>query len=138
MQLRMKLLLPSEARSVPLVRSVLGHSLAALGVTSDCRADIELAITEACTNVLAHAGSDRDYEVTAGITDSTCTLEVVDNSFKPGIAPTPAVGGVLIDGNAEGGRGLQLMRALVDSLDFELHPDDGTTVRMCKALVYAA
>jgi serine/threonine-protein kinase RsbW len=121
----MKLLLPSDARSVPLVRSVLGHSLAVLGVTRDCRADIELAITEACTNVLAHAGDDRDYEVIAGIHDDTCTLEVVDNSYRPVTAPQPAAGGVL-------------MRALVDTLDFEVHDNDGTTVRMRKALVYAA
>jgi serine/threonine-protein kinase RsbW len=134
----MKLLLPSDARSVPLVRSVLGHSLAVLGVTRDCRADIELAITEACTNVLAHAGDDRDYEVIAGIHDDTCTLEVVDNSYRPVTAPQPAAGGVLIDADAEGGRGLQLMRALVDTLDFEVHDNDGTTVRMRKALVYAA
>jgi serine/threonine-protein kinase RsbW len=133
----MKLLLPSDARSVPLVRNVLGHSLAILGVTSECRADIELAITEACTNVLAHASDDRDYEVIAGVCDDVCTLEIVDNSFRPESTPQPAPGGVLIDGNAEGGRGLQLMSALVDTLDFEMHPHDGTTVRMCKTLVYA-
>jgi serine/threonine-protein kinase RsbW len=133
----MKLELPSDARSVPLARTVLGQTLDALGVIRDCRADIELAITEACTNVLAHAADNRDYEVIIGISDDTCTIEVVDNSFRPQSTPQPAAGGVLIDANSEGGRGLQLMRALVDTLDFEVHPDDGTTVRMCKALVYA-
>jgi serine/threonine-protein kinase RsbW len=134
----MKLLLPSDARSVPLVRSVLRHCLETLGVSAECTSDIEIAITEACTNVLAHAHDGNDYEVSAGIHDDTCVLEVVDNSYHPVVAPVPAVRGLLIDADAEGGRGLQLMRALVDTLDFDVHDDDGTTVRMSKALVYAA
>jgi serine/threonine-protein kinase RsbW len=134
----MKLQLPSEARSVPLVRSVLRHSLEILGVSAECTSDIEVAITEACTNVLAHAADGHDYEVSAGIDDDTCVLEVLDRSYHPQVTPIPAPGGVLIDPNAENGRGLQLIRALVDTLYFDVQDDDGTIVRMSKALVYAA
>ncbi len=137
-QLRIELLLPSEARSVPLVRSVLRHTLEVLDVSRECCADIELAITEACTNVLNHVQNEDAYLVVAGIRDDICTLEIVDGGAKTTEVPIPVAGGVLIDENAEGGRGLQLMRALVDTLDFQVHPDDGTVVRMRKTLVYAS
>jgi serine/threonine-protein kinase RsbW len=134
----MTLMLPSDARSVPLVRSVIRHSLEILSVTTDCSSDIEVALTEACTNVLAHSADGRDYQVIVGVQDDTCILEVSDDSFHPAVVPSPAEDGLLIDPNAENGRGLQLMRALVDTLDFDVHEDDGTVVRMSKALVYAA
>ena len=46
---------PRDATSVPLTRRVLDAALASLGVTEDCRADVRLALSEACTNVVRHA-----------------------------------------------------------------------------------
>lgn len=136
MQVRLRLLLPSEARTVPVVRRVLRHTLTVLGVAGDCVDDIELAVTEACTNVLEHVGDDNEYEVVAGVEDDRCILEVIDEGggFE---LPAPAGHGTLLDPAAEGGRGLQLMRALVDHLDFDSYEQRGTVVRMEKALVFA-
>ena len=140
MLLRLKLSLPSDARSVPLARKVFRHTLDLMGVDGGCADDIELAISEACTNVLDHAG-DHEYEVTAGIEHDCCVVEVADRGtgFVSG-DPVPA--GALLDPEAESGRGVQLMTALVDELDFDhcqtrVSGRPGTIVRMSKALVYA-
>jgi serine/threonine-protein kinase RsbW len=82
---RFCLVFPREAVSVPVVRHVLGDALTKIGVDEDCVADLLLAVTEACTNVLRHSGHARRYEVVAEIRSNRCTLEVVDTGrgFNP-------------------------------------------------------
>lgn len=62
------------ARLVPalglrLIRQVMDTALAALEVTAACRHEIAVALTEACSNVVAHAQHTDDYEVTVTIAD---------------------------------------------------------------------
>jgi serine/threonine-protein kinase RsbW len=82
---RFCLVFPREAISVPVVRHVLGDALTRIGVDDDCVADLLLAVTEACTNVLRHSGHGRRYEVVAEIRKNRCMLEVVDTGrgFNP-------------------------------------------------------
>lgn len=134
--LRLRLLLPSEERSVPVVRKVLSHALDVLGVDRTCIDDVELAISEACTNVLDHAGPHDEYVVFAGVDGDDCVIEVCDEG-RDFTEPPHAPEGTLIDPEAEQGRGIQLMRALVDDLDFTASEDSGTVVRLRKALVYS-
>lgn len=134
--MRLRLLLPSEERSVPVVRKVLSHALGVLGVDATCVDDIELAISEACTNVLDHAGEHDEYAVLAGVDGDICIVEVCDDGGEFD-EPPAAPEGELIDPNAEEGRGIQLMRALVDKLDFTVCEDRGTVVRLEKKLIYA-
>src|SRR5580704_17773485 len=75
---RFCLMFPRETISVPVVRRVLGETLDRIGVDEDCIADLLLAVTEACTNVLKHSGPGFRYEVTASVGPHTCVLEVVD------------------------------------------------------------
>jgi len=77
-EIRLTLALPREELSVPAVRRVLAASMKALGVTEQTIADIEVALSEACTNVLDHAGGGSEYEVSAGIDGSMCVIEVID------------------------------------------------------------
>jgi serine/threonine-protein kinase RsbW len=79
------LVFPRESLSVPVMRRVLGDTLARLGVDERCISDILLAVTEACTNVLRHAGPGRRYEVVAHVSSKRCLLEVLDSGrgFDP-------------------------------------------------------
>ena len=79
------LVFPRESLSVPVMRRVLGDTLARLGVDEGCINDILLAVTEACTNVLRHAGSGRRYELVAHVSSKRCLLEVLDSGrgFDP-------------------------------------------------------
>jgi serine/threonine-protein kinase RsbW len=86
---RFCLVFPRESLSVPVMRRVLGDTLGRLGVDEECIADLLLAVTEACTNVLRHAGPGRRYEVVASIGRHRCLLEVLDSGrgFDPASAP---------------------------------------------------
>jgi serine/threonine-protein kinase RsbW len=89
---RFCLVFPRETISVPVVRRVLGETLDRLGVDEECIADLLLAVTEACTNVLKHSGPGFKYEVTATVGPHSCVLEVVDNGrgFDPAALPKHA------------------------------------------------
>jgi serine/threonine-protein kinase RsbW len=82
---RFCLVFPRETISVPVMRRILGQTLDMLGVHEECVADLLLAVTEACTNVLRHSGPGFRYEVTATVGKHICVLEVVDNGrgFDP-------------------------------------------------------
>ena len=82
---RFCLVFPRETISVPVVRRVLGDTLNKLGVDDESVADLLLAVTEACTNVLRHSGPGRRYEVVATVGRNRCVLDVVDTGrgFDP-------------------------------------------------------
>lgn len=86
---RFCLLFPREALSVPVMRRVLGDILGRLGVDESSIADLLLAVTEACTNVLRHSGQGRGYEIIARVTGNRCQLQVVDRGrgFDPSALP---------------------------------------------------
>jgi serine/threonine-protein kinase RsbW len=73
------LVFPGEAVSVPVMRRVLGDTLSRLGMDDRCVGDILLAVTEACSNVVRHAGPGRRYEVVAHVGTKRCLLEIVDS-----------------------------------------------------------
>jgi serine/threonine-protein kinase RsbW len=60
------------------MRRVLGDTLGKLGMDDSCIGDILLAVTEACSNVVRHAGPGRRYEVVAHVGSTRCLLEIVD------------------------------------------------------------
>jgi serine/threonine-protein kinase RsbW len=79
------LVFPRESLSVPVMRRVLGDTLSRLGIDESCVNDLLLAVTEACTNVLRHAGPGRRYELVAHVGSRRCVLEVLDSGrgFDP-------------------------------------------------------
>jgi serine/threonine-protein kinase RsbW len=156
---RFCLVLPSEALSVPVMRRVLGGTLLGFGADEECVADILLAASEACTNVLRHGGRSDEYEVSASLGPNACFLEIA-NGASPG-EPRPArypnarrrpngraatatgngdpagAGGGRDDQLQESGRGLTIMRACVDDLTLRGMPGRGTVVSMRKRLTWA-
>ena len=111
--------LPTDAQSVPLVRGLLRQALSYLGVGETGIQEIVLALTEACANVVQHAGDHEEYQVDIAIDDVVCRISVVDDGdgFDPSAIPAAR-------SPLDSGRGLVLMRALVDRLDF-VQDDDG-------------
>jgi serine/threonine-protein kinase RsbW len=126
------LLLPRDARTVPVARHICSEALRELGVAEECRRDIEVALTEACTNVLHHARAGDQYEVQVRLAEEDCVIRVVDqgSGFDADVPRSPA------GEAAESGRGIALMRALVDSVEFESRPEEGTIVRLEKELAF--
>jgi serine/threonine-protein kinase RsbW len=144
-EIKMVLCLPRDAASVPVSRRVLDGCLETLGVTPDTRADIALALSEACANVIRHAGAGQEYEVQVIARNRRCAIKVVDTSCGEGLDVNGAATLLAGDGaiavprdpvsaTAEQGRGLQIMDAVVDNLQLAGNGRQGTTVRFDKML----
>jgi serine/threonine-protein kinase RsbW len=154
-EIKMVLYLPRDAASVPVSRHVLDGCLETLGVTPDTRADIALALTEACANVIQHAGPGDEYEVQASARNGQCAIEVVntvsgdgkpgrdgsgtgtvrgDSGTGEGRAGEIALSGEPVPATAEHGRGLKIINAVVDNLELTGNEREGTTVHFKKTL----
>jgi serine/threonine-protein kinase RsbW len=150
------------------MRRVLGGTLLGFGADAECVADILLAATEACTNVLKHDARCGEYEVSASVGRDDCFLEIASaspgsgarpvrrlnvQSFRsslrlrpwrsaaraePGRPPAGAGPGQDLGQIPESGRGLTIMRACVDDLTLRGTPSRGTVVSMRKQITWAA
>jgi serine/threonine-protein kinase RsbW len=150
---RFCLVFPRESLSIPVMRHVLGDTLAKLGLDEECISDLVLAVTEACTNVLRHAGPGHKYEVIAEIGKSRVVIQVLDNGRgfnpvrmrqvrrrnhpkRPPVRPTGLLGRRArtsdVSQLAESGRGMAIMRACVDDVSLHSGPGRGTVVELFK------
>jgi serine/threonine-protein kinase RsbW len=135
------------------MRRVLGDTLRGIGVNEESVDDILLAATEACTNVVLHAGESAPaYSVAATVDRAGCRVEVTDvgRGYAPGVAgqgwpmrlvrvrrATTERGAGDVAGLAESGRGLAIMRACVDDVKLRTAPGRGTRVVLDKRLEWA-
>ena len=93
--------------------------------------DVTLALTEACANVVRHSGVDDEYEVRLSLEGTCCEISVVDTGRGfDSSSLTVAMAG----SSEEQGRGLGLMKALVDDVRFESRPEAGTVVHLVKEI----
>ena len=133
MECRFTLCLPRDEASVPVVRHVCRDALLMLGVHRACVSDIEVAVTEACTNVLRHVeGTEHEYEVTVAVNEDQCDIRLVDTAGRD--FDHDRQGRAEAHPESESGRGIFLMRAMVDELNFVSPPDDGSVVHLVKRL----
>jgi serine/threonine-protein kinase RsbW len=130
--MKFSLALPREALSIPVIRRVLGEALRGLGVSEDCVADILVATSEACTNVIQHARGTSEFEVAGRVDDDQCLLKIMDLGRGPRRTPPAGEPADL----AESGRGIRIMRALVDELSIDSASERGTVVHLEKRLTW--
>ncbi|MGH6655034.1 MAG: ATP-binding protein [Actinocrinis sp.] len=147
MDVNWTLLLPREAQSVGKARRMLRDTATLAGVDPEVSFDLGVALTEACANVIEHAGLAEGYWVAAGISADRCWIDVIDNGvgFAPrrlaehsvaaASARPPARAAVSVaDSPAsladtpECGRGLMLIEALCDRVDIRNHPARGAMI----------
>ncbi len=131
MQLALDLSLPRDAATVPIARRVLDGALRALGVTSGCRQEIQLAVAEACANAVKHAAPATEYGITVTVEEGDCVIDVADGGagFDPDrlVDSTP-------DTAAESGRGLHIIQAVTDRVQIDASQRGGVAVRFVKRL----
>jgi len=132
---RLVLALPADRSSVPLVRRMLDAPLGTLGVSSDCRADIGLAVGEACANVIRHAGGGGEYEVSVVIDGYSCTVDVGGNGAADIALVAERVTAAGAAGpDEESWRGLRIIQALVDVVELRRRTPDGAALHIVKLL----
>ena len=120
-----RLTMPARAEGVGVVRQALAGMADALAFNAAVVADMKMAVTEACTNVVVHAydGEEGTLEVEMLADDSSLTIVVRD--WGTGIQPRPQ--------RREApalGLGLPLIAALSDSFELRGSTNSGAEVRM--------
>ncbi|MEZ0064257.1 serine/threonine-protein kinase RsbW [Streptacidiphilus sp. MAP12-20] len=155
-----------EPASVPLARRILLGTMATAGVDPEVSYEVGVALTEACANAVEHAApgsagtEDDGFQVTATIVGDRLRIEVTDSGpgfalrlrrdraaegraaegraaeSKAGRTAPRRSAVVTADTSAESGRGLFLIRALADHVQFRNHPRRGAVVSFDKVLTY--
>lgn len=129
-----------EAASVPLARRMLLGTMETAGVDPDISYDLSVALSEACANAVEHAaapGAEHDeYRVTTRIDDDRCHIEVTDSGpgFTAARTRRPVRALLAHPQHAESGRGLYLIEALMDHVQFSGTPGRGAVVTFDKSL----
>lgn len=131
MRILLELSLPREAVSVPLARHTVSAALLAAGVEPTCVEEVNVALSEACTNAVQHAVGGVTYEVMANISDEQVTIEVVDSGSGFG---QRQITSDAPDHTAENGRGMSLMNSLSDLAVFDSVDGEGGSVHLTKRL----
>lgn len=131
MNLDVSICLPQEAETVSLIRAAVTNTLTLFGVADTCVEDIRLALSEACTNVIEHAALDDEYEVRVQVDDDRCVISVKNsgNGFD-----ATSLDGEMPDARSARGRGVAIMRAVVDHFHFTSSRETGTIVYLTKQL----
>jgi anti-sigma regulatory factor (Ser/Thr protein kinase) len=123
----LRLEVPAEPQRLADVRIRLHTWLAAAGVDGMLAGDVVMAANEAATNSIEHGyrgASDGVVSVAADIDSDLLAVTVTDRGGWPADhEPAPS------SPDSFRGRGIEMMRALVDSVTVE-HDDSGTVVRM--------
>ena len=107
------------------------------GVTDEILYDLQLAVDEACTNIITHgyAGMDPGSIILdLEMAPDKLTLSLTDfgHSFEPDSTPVPNVDAPI--GEREtGGFGLFFIQQSVDHMDYRV-TEDGNTMTMIKVL----
>jgi serine/threonine-protein kinase RsbW len=136
-KVRFCLVFERELVSVPVMRQVLGDTLRRIGVNEESVTDILLAATEACTNVVLHAGQSAPaYTVATTVDGRVCRVEVTDAG--QGCGRRSRGGDEPGNELAESGRGFAIMRACVDAVTLRSAPGQGTRVVLDKRIRWEA
>jgi PAS domain S-box-containing protein len=120
---RLHLDLPTNPRALGTLRRTVARWLEPLGASGEESSDIQVACHEACSNAMEHGYHFREatVDVNAEFDGSEVLVTIADS------------GGWREQRDDDRGRGLDLIRALMDSVEVE-PGDDGTVVRMRKRL----
>ena len=99
--------------------------------------DLQLAVDEACSNVVKHgyAGQGGEIEITMEREENRVRVTVRDwgKSFDPQAVPAPDVTASLAQRRL-GGLGLFLIHQVMDDVHFEFDPEEGNVLTMVKQL----
>jgi serine phosphatase RsbU (regulator of sigma subunit)/anti-sigma regulatory factor (Ser/Thr protein kinase) len=124
-----------SAAAVSLARHFLEDWLVRIPVAADEAADLLLVASELCANAVRHAsGRPGSASLRARVDEADVVIEVEDDGGHPATIPSPA--DELPVAPAERGRGLFLVRALVDALESEV-VEGRTLIRVVRRAVVA-
>ncbi len=131
-----RLKIPSIPEKIAEVDEYLESTLKAAGIEKDTVADIAIAVTEVVNNAIDHGNAaDPEKSVTLEMTisEKEIAISIADEGggFNPEAVDDPLAKENLLK---EVGRGIFIVRHLMDTVSIDSVPGQGTTVRITKAL----
>ncbi len=131
--------IPSQTDNLEIIREFVSKIARKVGFQDEDTGKIELAVDEACTNVIEHAyGKDErkviDIDVQIEPDKFTITITDQGKGFDPHKIRKPVMKDYLAEMRV-GGLGIYLMQTLMDEIDFDIKGGRGgrkNQVRMVK------
>ena len=136
MEFTFQLHVPSSTENLAMIRDFVGSVGERAGFSEPERVKLELAVDEACANVIEHAyGSDCTREVTvkATLDPDAIELRVIDNGrgFDPSKVPQDDLD-TLVKQHKTGGLGMRIIKSVMDEVQYEIVPGQKNELRMVK------
>jgi serine/threonine-protein kinase RsbW len=130
--------IPSSTENLALIREFVTTVGAQAGLSENEVAKLELAVDEACANVIEHAyGHDASKEVTvsASFDGDSITFKIKDTGkgFDPTQVKLEELE-TLIAKRKDGGLGMRLIKTLMDEVNYEIVPGQKNELRMTKRI----
>ena len=119
--------LPRDPQMVALARALVRRTLGHAGTCDEIIRDVELAVHEACVNAVQHAAGTGSYDVAVHVRSRACVVSITDEGIGFDCRSSGGATGAR-------GRGLDLIRALMDGVHVVSRPGEGTDVILMKAL----
>jgi len=129
---------PSSTENLAIVREFLNKVGQQAGMGDDEVAKVQLAVDEACSNVIEHAyGHDSSKEVMVRVSfdHETLRIEVIDTGqgFDPSSIPRQELEELAAQ-RKTGGLGVRLIQKLMDEVHYEVGPGKKNQIRMIKKI----
>jgi serine/threonine-protein kinase RsbW len=129
---------PSSTENLALIREFVSRIAAQAGLGEAEVGQLELAVDEACANVIEHAyGEDKAKQVMirAVFDEDTLRINVIDTGrgFIPGDVEQADLKD-LIAKRRTGGLGMRLIKRLMDEVHYDIEPGKRNELRMVKKL----
>jgi len=129
---------PSTTQNLALIREFVTRVAAQAGLNEMEAGQLELAVDEACANVIEHAYGDdtsKQVMVRAIFDEDTLRIHVIDTGkgFDPTQVPEQELKD-LIAKRRTGGLGMRLIKTLMDEVHYDIEPGKRNELRMVKKL----
>ena len=135
---KFKLRISSVTENLEIIREFINNIAHKGGFSEESVDQIELAVDEACTNVIKHAynySSKRMLDISVFLDNEKIEIIIMDkgSGFNPDSLPIPNLEKYMRVAKV-GGLGIHLMRTLMDEVNFSINPGKKNQVSLVKYL----
>lgn len=132
--LEKELIIPSSQDNLPEADDFIESTLEELGIDKSLVADIAITSTELINNAILHGNqgdATKKVKIRLQVEDETVKIDIIDqgDGFDPTDVPDPLAKENLLK---EVGRGIFIVKSLVDNLEFDQEPGWGTRATITK------
>lgn len=129
---------PSSTENLSMVREFVSNIGAQAGLNEREVGQVELAIDEACANVIEHAykgDSSKEVIIRATFDDENLRIDVEDTGtgFDPSGVPQEDLDN-LIANRKDGGLGMRIIKKFMDEVRYEIGPGHKNELHMVKRI----